>query len=80
MEKVLRIEKRNKEHNSIEKEIDDELEVIKKKPSRREIDEELDVIKENLQRKKLYSIEKEIDDEYNVIKRRFLRKIFKKRK
>ena len=59
---------------------DDELEVIKRKPSNKEIEEEFDVIRENLQRKKLYSIEKETNDDYKVIKRRFLRKIFKKRK
>ena len=52
MEKILRI-KRRKENNSIEKEIDDELEVIKKKSSRKETDDELDVIKEKSSRKEI---------------------------
>ena len=55
-------DKRSKDYNSIEKVIDDELKVIKKKESsRKEVDDELEVIKRK-------SSKKEIEEELDVIK------------
>ena len=52
-------DKRSKDYNSIEKEIDDELKVIKKESSRKEVDDELKVIKRKSSRKEELDVIKE---------------------